>query len=457
MATLAACCACQGCISICSICCSCVGCCTGGGESNSAFVGRVRALTLMLTSVVVAIVGQYWLYEYLDGLDAWQDGCDDPTYSEEFKDTCIRNTAVYRVSFVDAAFFFLMALCACCSSTFNNGFWGLKSLLWTVGLIACIFLSNNIFDTDGYVWVARVGAFIFIIMQQIVLIDLAYRINDGFVEKANSFGEDTEGAKPYFVSLIVFSAILYLGSLAAIGAMFHYFTGCPSNDLVISLTLIVSIMVTVMQLVGGEGNLLTSAVVTAYATFLCFSAVSKTPRDSCNPFVGEENYASVLIGLGLTIFSLFWVTLNAAKTVTALLGGSPVEVEEATGPVHATESSLEVGGDKSKPFVQNAAPVGEQPSSAAEPYAPAPTTAGGAEPSSDGGLGWRFNVVMVLISMFFAMMLTNWGDINTDGESDDPKQGWTAMWLTTGGQWVCFLLYAWSLIAPRMFPDRDFA
>lgn len=61
-----------------------------------------------------------------------------------------------------------------------------------------------------------------------------------------------------------------------------------------------------MQLVGGEGNLLTSAVVTAYATFLCFSAVSKTPRDSCNPFVGEENYASVLIGLGLTIFSLFW-------------------------------------------------------------------------------------------------------------------------------------------------------
>lgn len=66
-------------------------------------------------------------------------------------------------------------------------------------------------------------------------------------------------------------------------------------------------------------------------------------------------------------------------------------------------------------------------------------------------------MVMVLISMFYAMMLTNWGDVNTDGESSDPKQGWVAMWLTTGGQWVCFLLYAWTLMAPRLFPDREFA
>lgn len=71
--------------------------------------------------------------------------------------------------------------------------------------------------------------------------------------------------------------------------------------------------------------------------------------------------------------------------------------------------------------------------------------------------GWRFNVVMVLISMFYGMMLTNWGDINRDGESSDPKNGWTAMWLTTTGQWVCFIIYAWTLVAPHLFPDRDFS
>lgn len=68
-----------------------------------------------------------------------------------------------------------MALCACCSPEFNNGFWGFKTLLWAVLFIATLFITNDVFDTTGYVWVARIGAFIFTIMQQIVLIDLAYR------------------------------------------------------------------------------------------------------------------------------------------------------------------------------------------------------------------------------------------------------------------------------------------
>ena len=68
-----------------------------------------------------------------------------------------------------------MALCACCSPTFNNGFWGFKLFLWAVLVVASVFISNEVFDTSGYVWPARIGAFIFLIMQQLVLIDLAYR------------------------------------------------------------------------------------------------------------------------------------------------------------------------------------------------------------------------------------------------------------------------------------------
>lgn len=85
-------------------------------------------------------------------------------------------------------FFFVMALCACCSPPFNNGFWGFKFLSWAVLLIATLFISNNVFD--GYVWVARVGAFIFTIMQQIVLIDLAYRCVSCFRRVS---GEDRTG------------------------------------------------------------------------------------------------------------------------------------------------------------------------------------------------------------------------------------------------------------------------
>lgn len=68
-----------------------------------------------------------------------------------------------------------MAFCACCSPVFNNGFWGFKLFLWVLLVIGSIFLSNDVVGTDGYVWPARIGAFVFIIMQQLVLIDLAYR------------------------------------------------------------------------------------------------------------------------------------------------------------------------------------------------------------------------------------------------------------------------------------------
>ncbi|CAN0319945.1 unnamed protein product [Pylaiella littoralis] len=416
----------------------------------------------MLASVVLAIAGQYYWYTLFDGLDAWQDGCDNPSYSGNFEDVCIGNTAVYRVSFTGTVFFAVMALCACCSPQFNYGFWGFKSFLWAAILIATLFITNDVFDTTGYVWPARIGAFIFTIMQQIVLIDLAYsRINDGLVAKANQHGEDSEEGKPYLYVLLAASGVLYAGSLSAIGAMFHYFRGCAANELVMSLTLILAVAVTGLQLIGGEGNLLVSAFVTAYATFLCFSAVSKTPTADCNPFVGEGNVGVLLIGIGLTVLSLFWVTLNAARTVTALLGGEASEVQEEPGPVQASgagEGGLESGGgEKTKPFVQSTVTVQDEDVGSSAPPRPAASAAPAGTPQSDGGLGWRFNVVMVLISMFYGMMLTNWGDINTDGESSDPKNGWTAMWLTTTGQWVCFIIYAWTLVAPLVFPDRDFS
>ncbi|CAM9842645.1 unnamed protein product [Choristocarpus tenellus] len=242
MGACLACAACQGVCTSISLCFSCVGCCCGGGETpRDLGMGKIRALALMISSLVLALASQYWLYEYLDGLDAWTEGCDDEAYSEDFRETCIGNTAVYRVSFVDAAFFLLMTLGALTSTLFNNRYWGLKLLLWIVLIIGSIFISNDVFDTTGYVWVARIGAFIFTILQQIVLIDLAYRWNDAWVIKAQELGEDSEG-RSYLVSLLTISVFVIGASLVAIGFMFHYFSGCAVNELVISLTLILSVV-----------------------------------------------------------------------------------------------------------------------------------------------------------------------------------------------------------------------
>lgn len=60
--------------------------------------------------------------------------------------------------------------------------------------------------------------------------------------KASEFGDDTDEAKPYLAVLLAASGVLYAGSLCAIGTMFHYFQGCPANELVMSLTLILAVV-----------------------------------------------------------------------------------------------------------------------------------------------------------------------------------------------------------------------
>ena len=63
--------------------------------------------------------------------------------------------------------------------------------------------------------------------------------------------------------------------------------GCAGNTWVITLTLLGVIGVTVLQLMGTEGSLLTSGVISLYAMYMCFTIVSKNPKGECNPQLGK--------------------------------------------------------------------------------------------------------------------------------------------------------------------------
>lgn len=74
---------------------------------------------------------------------------------------------------------------------------------------------------------------------------------------------------------------------------------------------------------------------------------------------------------------------------------------------------------------------------------------------------WKLNVVLALISCFVAMTLTGWGTI--EGADDDasnspanPQVGRVNMAMIGISQWTCIGLYIWTLVAPRLFPNRDF-
>ena len=72
---------------------------------------------------------------------------------------------------------------------------------------------------------------------------------------------------------------------------------------------------------------------------------------------------------------------------------------------------------------------------------------------------------MALVSCWVAMSLTGWGSISEVVQENgmevhtaaNPTVGKINMVMIVFSQWVALILYAWTLLAPRLFPDRDFS
>ena len=95
-------------------------------------------------------------------------------------------------------------------------------------------------------------------------------------------------------------AAFYLMTLTGIILLYKYFDGCAENTWIITLTLLGVIGLTVIQLAGSEGSLLTSSMVSLYVTYLAYSMVSKNPNGECNPQLGSSDATGICIGLFLT-------------------------------------------------------------------------------------------------------------------------------------------------------------
>lgn len=65
-----------------------------------------------------------------------------------------------------------------------------------------------------------------------------------------------------------------------------------------------------------------------------------------------------------------------------------------------------------------------------------------------------FHLIFALASMYSAMLLSGW--TSSSESSDLIDVGWTSLWVRICTEWVTAGLYIWSLVAPLLFPDREF-
>jgi len=304
------------------------------------------------------------------------------------------------------------------------------------------------------------------VLQVIILLDGAYNLNDSWVEKADN------GEEEYLKYLVGISLFLYTSSFVGLVLLFTYFGGCPANDFFNSMTLIVTVAMTVIQLTGQYGTLFTGAVVTSYAVYLDYTACSQNPSESCNPTLDNDASTStsdifrIIIGISILAASVVWICYSTSKNVSAFQEGAkneaskdrdaaPVATDDATST--AEFHALETGGETTAINSVNSdeKPVDSRKSdkSRAASFS-ANDVAGGAQ--GDAMSGVKFNLVMVVAAMYMGMIVTNWGAIREGGTLSNASAGSSSMWVSISGQWITMLLYLWTLLAPRLFPDRDF-
>lgn len=334
--------------------------------------------------------------------------------------------------------------------------WPAKYTLYFFGLLISVFIPTNPLFGGFYLFFARLGAAIFILLQSLIIIDVAYNWNESWVEKANEADRMVYGEGAQWLHAIVGCCVsFYVFCLIAIIHLYNAFGDCPENVWVITLTLLAVCAMTGIQLSGQEGSLLTSSVMSLYAVYLAYMMVSKNPNGQCNPLLGEDNVWGIIVGLVLTAVSLAWTgwSWTATDRLTSVDTAQSARAMSSSNPTPQPNNADGGNLNLDVPFID--------PNQAPTTGLVTTTGSGFYDDNGEGSEIWKLNIVMALISCWIAMTLTGWGIVEElDAEHmniANPTASRVNMAIIGVSQWLAILLYIWTLVAPRLFPDRDFS
>ncbi|XP_027116189.2 probable serine incorporator [Coffea eugenioides] len=336
--------------------------------------------------------------------------------------------AVLRVSLGNFLFFGVLALLMIGvkdqndrRDSWHHGGWTVKMVIWALLVILMFFIPNVVITIYGFI--SKFGAGLFLLVQVIILLDATHTWNDAWVAKDE---------QKWYIALLVISVVCYLGAYALSGVLFIWFNpsghDCGLNIFFIVMTMILALAFAVIALHPAvNGSLLPASVISIYCAYVCYTGLSSEPRNYvCNGLHKASRAVStstLILGLLTTIISVLYSALRAGSSTTFL---SPPSSPRSGGQKPLLESDeLEAGKDKKD-----------------------------AEPRPVSYSYSFFLLIFALASMYSAMLLSGW--TSTSDTSDLIDVGWTSVWVRICTEWVTAGLYVWSLVAPLIFPDREF-
>ena len=445
-------------------CCNVATCMSSAGNGLNGVSSRAAKLYYVLVlglGTLLALVLRYNGDQLNLNLHVWQVHCSDTHdaaggvlpgglgpllgYQEQYV-YCKGDAAVFRISFVLSCFFAFMTVSTFFSGArLHRGWWGPKLVALFFALLACFFITNSFFDNSGFAWLARVVSMAFLVLQILILVDFAYQWNDAWV--ALAFPAGGEDNQLWLVAILGCSALLYLVVLAGVPLVFTFYGDCPLGVAFATVTLVGVVALTGLTLfrdkiVGEEheGAILPAAVVSAYAVYLCWSALQSNPDAQCKPDTGASAVSvnvQMALGMAVAVLSVCWTSLSATEGIEALVKGS--------------EASDKAQGSASTPLYTVESAGGGERTVEAEAFE------GAGDDDDEGGSLWLFHLVMMTASMYMAMLITNWGAEDGAHGNEDGQVGLASAWVKGVSGWCTMLVYSWTLVAPKvMGAYRDF-
>ncbi|MGH0172266.1 UNVERIFIED_CONTAM: hypothetical protein FKN15_065711 [Acipenser sinensis] len=307
--------------------------------------------------------------------------------------------------------------------------WFASAVAITVG---AFFIPEGPFTTVWF-YVGMAGAFCFILIQLVLLIDFAHSWNESWVEKM-----EEGNSRCWYAALLSATALNYILSVVALVLFYVYYThsdGCTENKAFISVNMLICIGASVLSILPKiqesqpRSGLLQSSIVTLYTMYLTWSAMTNEPDRKCNPsllsIIGYNNTGTPSHGQVVQ----WWDTQGIVGLILFLLcvlyssirNSSNSQVNKLT--LTSDESTLiEEGVSRSDSFDE-----GDDVNRAVD--------------NEKDGVTYSysfFHFMLFLASLYIMMTLTNWYSPDSTYETMTSK--WPSVWVKISSTWICIAL-----------------
>ncbi|XP_072308705.1 serine incorporator 1 [Eucyclogobius newberryi] len=445
---------------------------------NSTVTRIIYAFLLLLGTIVACVMLSPGVDQQLKRIPGFcEDGAGSTVPDLQANVNCkmfVGYKAVYRVCFGMSMWFLGLSVFMISiknsrdpRAVIHNGFWFFKFVSLVAITAGAFYIPDEPFTYTWFI-IGSGGAFFFILIQLILLVDFAHSWSEAWVGNMNA--SDSRGWYSALLSVTIFN---YLLSVVSVSLCFLFYTKpdqCHLNKFFISANMLLCIVVSILSILPKvqesqpRSGLLQSSIITLYTMFLTWSAMTNEPDSNCNPsllrifqqiaaptmppLVIENQTGVVIIGaeepvltspylkwwdgekiIGLSIFVLciLYSSIRSSNTtqvnkltmaskdsvILAESGSSPDLLEQLPGPRRVQ--------DNEQDMVQYSYSF--------------------------------FHFMLFLASLYIMMTLTNWYSPEADYSVSST---WPAVWVKISSSWVCLALYMWTLVAPMILTNRDF-